>query len=63
MSRIRRVLKKLNNKLLTPTQSNFDHKGHKQLSKLSDYELRDIGISRGDIDYVCSGGTVRRGEK
>ena len=62
MSRIRRVLKKLSNKLRTRTKSTFDHKGYKQLSKLSDYELRDIGISRGDIDYVCSGGTVRRGE-
>tara|TARA_R110001592_G_scaffold231097_1_gene488204 strand:+ start:448 stop:639 length:192 start_codon:yes stop_codon:yes gene_type:complete len=62
MSRIRRVLKKLNNKLRTPTKSTFDHKGYKQLSKLSDYELKDIGITRGDIDHVCSGGTVRRGE-
>ena len=42
--------------------SRFDHKGYKQLSKLSDYELKDIGITRGDIDHVCSGGTVRRGE-
>jgi hypothetical protein len=23
--------------------SSFDHKGYKQLSKLSDYELKDIG--------------------
>jgi|TARA_B110000305_G_scaffold194764_1_gene218984 hypothetical protein len=39
----------------------FDHKGYKQLSKLSDYELRDIGITRGDINHICSGGTVHRG--
>jgi len=39
----------------------FDHKGYKQLSKLSDYELRDIGITRGDINHICRGGTVYRG--
>ncbi len=61
MSRIRRVLRKLNNKLRTPTKSTFDHKGYKQLSKLSDYELRDIGITRGDINHICRGGTVHRG--
>jgi len=39
----------------------FDHKGYKALSKLSDYELRDIGITRGDINHICRGGTVHRG--
>ena len=62
MSRIRRVLKKLNNKLRTPTKSTFDHKGYKQLSRLTDYELKDIGITRGDINHVCRGGKVHRGE-
>ena len=42
---------------------NFDRKGYAQLSKLSDYELRDIGITRGDINHICRGGTVYRGEK
>ena len=40
---------------------NFDSKGYKALSKLSDYELRDIGITRGDINHICRGGTVHRG--
>jgi hypothetical protein len=39
----------------------FDHKGYKQLSRLSDYELKDIGITRGDIDHICRGGKVYRG--
>jgi uncharacterized protein YjiS (DUF1127 family) len=59
MSRIRRILTRLNRKLRNPTKSTFDHTGYKQLIKLSDDQLRDIGISRGDIYYVCSGGTVR----
>ena len=41
--------------------SSFDHKGYKQLSRLSDYELKDIGITRGDIMHICNGGTVHRG--
>jgi hypothetical protein len=41
--------------------SSFDHKGYKQLSRLSDYELKDIGITRGDINHICRGGTVDRG--
>ena len=41
----------------------FDRKAYKQLSALSDYELRDIGITRGDINHICRGGTVYRGEK
>ena len=41
--------------------SSFDHKGYKQLSRLSDYELKDIGITRGDINHICRGGTVHRG--
>ena len=40
---------------------NWDSNGYKQLSKLSDYELRDIGITRGDIMHICNGGTVHRG--
>jgi hypothetical protein len=40
---------------------NFDYKGFKQLSALSDHELRDIGITRGDINHICMGGTVHRG--
>ena len=40
---------------------NWDSNGYKQLSKLSDYELRDIGITRGDINHICRGGTVHRG--
>jgi uncharacterized protein YjiS (DUF1127 family) len=49
------------------TESRFDpdwdSKGYKALSSLSDYELRDIGITRGDINHICRGGTVYRGEK
>ena len=41
--------------------SSFDHKGYKQLSRLSDYELKDIGITRGDINHICRGGKVHRG--
>ena len=41
----------------------FDHKGYKQLSRLSDYELKDIGITRGDIDHICRGGKIYRGGK
>ena len=41
--------------------SSFDHKGYKQLSRLSDYELKDIGITRGDIDHICRGGKIYRG--
>ena len=43
--------------------SSFDHKGYKQLSRLSDYELKDIGITRGDIDHICRGGKIYRGGK
>ena len=28
------------------------------LSQLTDYELNDIGLSRGDIKYVAAGGKV-----
>lgn len=41
--------------------SGFDHRGYKQLIKLSDHELRDIGITRGDIMYICRGGKMHRG--
>lgn len=30
------------------------------LSQLTDYELNDIGLSRGDIKYVARGGRVYR---
>jgi uncharacterized protein YjiS (DUF1127 family) len=47
------------------TESRFDpdwdSKGYKALSSLSDYELRDIGITRGDINHICRGGKVHRG--
>jgi uncharacterized protein YjiS (DUF1127 family) len=32
------------------------------LSRLSDAELHDIGICRGDIPYVSKGGKIYRGE-
>ena len=41
--------------------TSFDHRGYKQLSKLSDYELKDIGITRGDINHICRGGKIHRG--
>jgi len=28
----------------------------RELSAMSDHELRDIGLGRGDIEYVASGG-------
>ena len=40
---------------------NWDSNGYKQLSRLSDYGLRDIGITRGDINHICRGGKVHRG--
>ncbi len=47
------------------TESRFDpswdSEGYKQLSALTDYELRDIGITRGDINHICRGGKVHRG--
>ena len=33
------------------------------LSRLSDAELHDIGICRGDIPYVSKGGKIYRGER
>ncbi len=41
--------------------SGWDSKGYKQLSRLSDYELKDIGITRGDINHICRGGKIHRG--
>jgi uncharacterized protein YjiS (DUF1127 family) len=32
----------------------------RELSKLSDHELSDIGISRGDIEYVARGPAVSK---
>ena len=43
--------------------SSWDSKGYAQLSRLSDYELKDIGITRGDIDHICRGGKIYRGGK
>ena len=35
---------------------------YKELSKLNDYELNDIGICRGDIHSIASGDrTIKRG--
>ena len=32
------------------------------LSSLTDYELHDIGITRGDVEHIANGGTVYRGK-
>ena len=40
----------------------FDSKTYKQLSQMTNRELNDIGISRGDILHISMGGTVYRGE-
>jgi 1-aminocyclopropane-1-carboxylate deaminase/D-cysteine desulfhydrase-like pyridoxal-dependent ACC family enzyme len=45
----------------TPFDPKFDKKAFKQLNALSDYELRDIGITRGDIMHIAMGGEVFRG--
>ena len=34
---------------------------YRQLNSLTDYELRDIGLCRGDIMHIAKGGTVYRG--
>jgi uncharacterized protein YjiS (DUF1127 family) len=39
----------------------FNKETYKELSSLSDYELRDIGITRGDIMHLSMGGEVHRG--
>jgi len=42
--------------------SNFDKKAYKELQNLTDHELRDIGITRGDIYSICIGEDVKRRE-
>ena len=51
-------------KILSETKFDpkFDHKGYKELQSLSDHDLRDIGICRGDIHYISSGGKIQRGD-
>jgi len=39
---------------------NFDKKAYRELQNLTDHELRDIGITRGDIHSICSGEDVKR---
>tara|TARA_R110000772_G_scaffold9921_7_gene32196 strand:- start:190 stop:414 length:225 start_codon:yes stop_codon:yes gene_type:complete len=40
----------------------FDRNTHRILSQMSDRELRDIGISRGDIMHISMGGDIYRGD-
>ena len=40
----------------------FDKTTHRILSQMSDRELRDIGISRGDIMHISMGGDIYRGD-
>lgn len=40
----------------------FDRETYKALSQMSNYELQDIGITRGDIMHVSMGGDLYRGE-
>jgi len=44
--------------LITSDYVKFDRECHKELSSLSDYQLKDIGLTRGDIMYVSRGGKV-----
>ena len=39
----------------------FDHKTFKILTGMSDHELNDIGITRGDIMHISMGGDIFRG--
>jgi IS30 family transposase len=45
----------------TQLDSRFNRKTYTELSALSDYELRDIGISRGEIMHIAMGGAPFRG--
>ena len=45
----------------TSIDPRFNKETYKQLSALSDYELRDIGITRGDIMHISMGGDIFRG--
>ena len=40
----------------------FDRKTHKILSQMSNRELTDIGITRGDIMHISMGGDIYRGD-
>ena len=40
----------------------FDSKTYRTLSQMSNYELQDIGITRGDIMHISMGGSIYRGE-
>ena len=42
-------------------KASYNRKTYNQLSVLSDYELKDIGLCRGDIMHIAKGGTVYRG--
>ena len=39
----------------------FDRKTYMQLSQMSNRELTDIGITRGDIMHISMGGDIFRG--
>ena len=45
----------------TKFDPNFDHETYRALKALSDHDLRDIGICRGDIHHIASGGKPYRG--
>lgn len=43
--------------MITKLKALFErNRTHQQLSRLSDRELRDIGLSRGDISFVVRNG-------
>jgi len=46
----------------TRFDSQFDRKTYKTLSQMTNRELNDIGITRGDINHICRGGSIYRGE-
>ena len=46
----------------TRFDSQFDRKTYKTLSQMTNRELNDIGITRGDISHICRGGSIYRGE-
>ena len=43
-----------------PFSNKFDKECYNELSRMTDYELKDIGICRGDIYEVCQGKNIRR---
>jgi uncharacterized protein YjiS (DUF1127 family) len=38
-----------------------DRKVYRELNAMSDRELHDMGICRGDIKHIAQGGTIPRG--